>query len=93
SRGLGILSFWQSHHGIVRVEGFTNAILFSQAALALAILNWFVFQQWQLAAWLRGGALAGLLAALFTLYLSQSRGVWLAFGLILAYVICYKAYF
>ena len=65
--GLGILSFWQYHHGIVRVEGFTNAILFSQAALALAILNWFVFQQGQLAAWLRGGALVGLLAALFAL--------------------------
>lgn len=91
--GLGILSFWQYHHGIARVEGFTNAILFSHAALTLAILNWFVFQQGQLAAWLRGGSLVGLMAALFALYLSQSRGVWLAFGVILAYVICYKAYF
>ncbi len=40
-----------------------------------------------------GGSLFGLIAALFALYLSQSRGVWLAFGIILAYVICYKAYF
>lgn len=40
-----------------------------------------------------GGSLVGLMAALFALYLSQSRGVWLAFGVILAYVICYKAYF
>ncbi|HEA3087123.1 TPA: O-antigen ligase family protein [Aeromonas dhakensis] len=91
--GLGILSIWQYHHGIVRVEGFTNAILFSQAALTLAILNWFVFQQKRLPRWLRGGSLVGLMAALFALYLSQSRGVWLAFGVILAYVICYKAYF
>lgn len=91
--GLGILSVWQYQHGIARVEGFTNAILFSQAALTLAILNWFVFQQRQLPGWLRGGSLAGLMAALFALYLSQSRGVWLAFGVILAYVICYKAYF
>lgn len=91
--GLGILSIWQYQHGIARVEGFTNAILFSQAALTLAILNWFVFQQKQLPGWLRGGSLFGLIAALFALYLSQSRGVWLAFGVILAYVICYKAYF
>ncbi|HHQ4757469.1 TPA: O-antigen ligase family protein [Aeromonas hydrophila] len=91
--GLGILSIWQYLHGIARVEGFTNAILFSQAALTLAILNWFVFQQRQLPGWLRGGSLFGLMAALFALYLSQSRGVWLAFGVILAYVICYKAYF
>ncbi|MBL0575247.1 O-antigen ligase family protein [Aeromonas hydrophila] len=91
--GLGILSIWQYQHGIARVEGFTNAILFSQAALTLAILNWFVFQQKQLPGWLRGGSLFGLIAALFALYLSQSRGVWLAFGIILAYVICYKAYF
>ncbi|KUE78686.1 polymerase [Aeromonas schubertii] len=91
--GLGILSIWQYQHGIVRVEGFTNAILFSQAALTLAILNWFVFQQRRLHGWLRGGALVGLLAALLALYLSQSRGVWLAFGVILAYVISYKAYF
>ncbi|WP_447827493.1 O-antigen ligase family protein [Aeromonas hydrophila] len=91
--GLGILSIWQYQHGIARVEGFTNAILFSQAALTLAILNWFVFQQKQLPGWLRGGSLLGLIAALFALYLSQSRGVWLAFGIILAYVICYKAYF
>ncbi|OSP52747.1 polymerase [Aeromonas hydrophila] len=91
--GLGILSIWQYQHGIARVEGFTNAILFSQAALTLAILNWFVFQQKQLPGWLRGGSLVGLMAALFALYLSQSRGVWLAFGVILAYIICYKAYF
>lgn len=91
--GLGILSIWQYQHGIARVEGFTNAILFSQAALTLAILNWFVFQQKQLPGWLRGGSLVGLIAALFALYLSQSRGVWLAFGIILTYVICYKAYF
>ncbi len=91
--GLGILSIWQYQHGIARVEGFTNAILFSQAALTLAILNWFVFQQKQLPRWLRGGSLVGLMAALFALYLSQSRGVWLAFGVILAYIICYKAYF
>ncbi|EQB8044801.1 polymerase [Aeromonas hydrophila] len=91
--GLGILSIWQYQHGIARVEGFTNAILFSQAALTLVILNWFVFQQERLPGWLRGWGLVGLMAALFALYLSQSRGVWLAFGVILAYVICYKAYF
>ncbi len=91
--GLGILSIWQYQHGIARVEGFTNAILFSQAALTLVILNWFVFQQGWLPGWFRRGALVSLIAALFALHLSQSRGVWLAFGVILAYVICYKAYF
>lgn len=72
--GLGIMSLWQYQSGIVRVEGFTNAILFSQAALTLAILNWFVFQQRQLLRWIRYGALVALVAALFALYLSQSRG-------------------
>lgn len=91
--GLGILSLWQYRHGIARVEGFTNAILFSQAALTLAILNWFVFQQKQMRRWARCCALIALLAALFALYLSQSRGVWLALGVIIAYMICYKACF
>ncbi|MDF2400832.1 O-antigen ligase family protein [Aeromonas sp. 5HA1] len=91
--GLGIMSLWQYQSGIVRVEGFTNAILFSQAALTLAILNWFVFQQRQLLRWIRYGALVALVAALFALYLSQSRGVWLALGGIVGYVICYKALF
>jgi hypothetical protein len=39
-----------------------------------------------------GVGLVGLMAALFALYLSQSRGL-AAFRVILAYVICYKAYF
>lgn len=91
--GLGIMSLWQYQSGIVRVEGFTNAILFSQAALTLAILNWFVFQQRQLLRWIRYGALVALVAALFALYLSQSRGVWLALAGIVGYVICYKALF
>ncbi|MDM5069112.1 O-antigen ligase family protein [Aeromonas salmonicida] len=91
--GLGIMSLWQYQSGIVRVEGFTNAILFSQAALTLAILNWFVFQQEQMVRWARGCALIALIAALFALYLSQSRGVWLAFGVIIGYIIFYKALF
>lgn len=91
--GLGIMSLWQYQSGIVRVEGFTNAILFSQAALTLAILNWFVFQQEQMVRWARGCALIALIAALFALYLSQSRGVWLAFGIIIGYIIFYKALF
>lgn len=91
--GLGIMSLWQYQSGIVRVEGFTNAILFSQAALTLAILNWFVFQQRQLLSWIRYGALVALVAALFALYLSQSRGVWLALGGVIVYIICYKGCF
>ncbi|MFM4733357.1 O-antigen ligase family protein [Aeromonas salmonicida] len=91
--GLGIMSLWQYQSGIVRVEGFTNAILFSQAALTLAILNWFIFQQEQMVRWARGCALIALIAALFALYLSQSRGVWLAFGVIIGYIIFYKALF
>src|SRR5690606_16166401 len=64
-----------------------------QAALTLAILNWFVFQQEQMVRWARGCALIALIAALFALYLSQSRGVWLAFGVIIGYIIFYKALF
>ncbi|ARW84512.1 O-antigen ligase family protein [Aeromonas salmonicida] len=91
--GLGIMSLWQYQSGMIRVEGFTNAILFSQAALTLAILNWFVLQQNLVVRWMRGLALLSLVAALFALYLSQSRGVWLAFGGAVVYIICYKGCF
>lgn len=88
--GLGIISIWQYTHGVARVEGFTNAIIFSQAALTLAILN-FCFS-----AYFSENSLEKVLyiiSALFSLcalYLSQSRGVWLAFIVVITCLLLFK---
>ncbi|PJG60297.1 O-antigen ligase family protein [Aeromonas cavernicola] len=80
---LGLLSMWQVYHGITRVEGFTNAILFSQAALALALLNWFIGYERANMRWDKLVSLIAIIMSLYALYASQSRGVWLALILIL----------
>ena len=85
--GLGIISIWQYTHGVARVEGFTNAIIFSQAALTLAILNfWFsvYFSGNRLEKWLY---IISALFSLCALYLSQSRGAWLAFIVVVTCVL------
>jgi len=76
--GLGALSLWQVHGGITRVEGFTNAILFSIAALMLVLLCWYLCHEQQGAKWEKVLAGAALTMSLYGLYASQSRGVWLA---------------
>ncbi len=89
--GMGCISLWQQHQGIYRVEGFTNAILFSQAALVIALLAWGVHREKSLARWEKGGALLSVLMALYSLYASQSRGVWLAFIAIVGLIVLVKA--
>lgn len=89
--GLGLLSLWQYENGIVRVEGFTNAILFSQAALTLVILNWCLFIRARKVCWVKAGSLVSLAASLLALYFSQSRGVWLALGAVIGLLIIYKS--
>ncbi|EPC3543381.1 O-antigen ligase family protein [Aeromonas hydrophila] len=91
--GLGLLSIWQYKNGIARVDGFTNAILFSQAAITLAVLNWYLFIEARRSLLIKLCSMTALAAALVALYFSQSRGVWLALGIIISYVIIYKATF
>lgn len=77
--GLGVLSFWQQSKGIYRVEGFTNAILFSQAAFAFVLLNIFVLKNNRKGSiFITSISLLSIGALLYCVYLSQSRGVWLA---------------
>lgn len=79
--GLGAISLWQQFNGIDRVDGFTNAILYSQAALSLTLLNFWIY----ITNNDRVKKLLSILAstsALLALYASQSRGVWLALLLI-----------
>ena len=77
--GFGVLSFWQQSQGIYRVEGFTNAILFSQAAFAFVLLNVFVLNNHRKGSvFIIPISLLSIGALLYSLYLSQSRGVWLA---------------
>ncbi|MGL5598180.1 MAG: O-antigen ligase family protein, partial [Aeromonas sp.] len=82
--GLGILSLIQVDHGIARVDGFTNAILFSQGALALAILGWFIGYEKPVMHWGKILSAITIAMSLYALYVSQSRGVWLALVVILA---------
>lgn len=91
--GLGLLSIWQYKNGIARVDGFTNAILFSQAAITLAVLNWYLFIEARRSLLIKLCSMTALAAALVALYFSQSRGVWLALGIIISYVVIYKATF
>ncbi|HGK7312427.1 O-antigen ligase family protein [Aeromonas hydrophila] len=91
--GLGLLSIWQYKNGIARVDGFTNAILFSQAAITLAVLNWYLFVEARRSLLIKLCSMTALAAALVALYFSQSRGVWLALGIIISYVVIYKATF
>ncbi|MCO4205730.1 O-antigen ligase family protein [Aeromonas taiwanensis] len=74
---IGGLSVWQYYHGLDRVEGYTNAILFSQAALVMFILNMMVVFSCQ-RIYVSFLASVAVLGSLYALYQSQSRGVWIA---------------
>lgn len=89
--GLGLLSIWQVYHGVGRVEGFTNAILFSQASLGLALLSWFVGYERADVRWGKIISAVTIVMSLYALYASQSRGVWLALISILSMIIVIKA--
>lgn len=90
--GLGLLSVWQFKSGLIRVEGFTNAILFSQATLILAILNWCAFSQSKENNIIKYTALFSMMFSIVALYFSQSRGVWLALGVVIVIHIIYKGF-
>ncbi|WP_349920393.1 O-antigen ligase family protein [Aeromonas veronii] len=90
--GLGLLSVWQFKSGLIRVEGFTNAILFSQAALILAILNWCAFSQSKENDIIKYIALFSMMSSIVALYFSQSRGVWLALGGVIIIHVIYKGF-
>lgn len=77
--GLGSISLWQVIHGISRVDGFTNAILFSQACMTIFIINFFFFLDTQKNVKFKFLLLSAMLMSLLGLYFSQSRGVWLSF--------------
>lgn len=88
--GMGCISLWQQYQGVYRIEGFTNAILFSQASLVIALLAWGVHKEKYLPRWEKWGALLSVLMALYSLYASQSRGVWLAFITIVGLIVLVK---
>ncbi|BCS49960.1 O-antigen polymerase [Aeromonas jandaei] len=87
---IGLLAMWQYHNGMLRVEGFTNAILFAQGALILAILNVF-FAQESSTVLTRYSYIVSATLAISAIYLSQSRGVWLALIVVVTFVLIAKA--
>lgn len=87
---LGVLSLYQFKNGLLRVEGFTNAILFSQALLVLVLINMYYFLCRKDSS--RFLALVSMCFLFVGLYLSQTRGVWLALLLLVFFYILIKAY-
>lgn len=87
---IGVLAMWQYHNGMFRVEGFTNAILFAQGALILAILNSFIAQE-SSTVLTRYSYIVSAMFAISAIYLSQSRGVWLALIVVVTFVLFAKA--
>lgn len=87
---IGLLAIWQHHNGMFRVEGFTNAILFAQGALILVVLNGFLGQV-ESNKFVKCGYFIGAGAAVIAIYLSQSRGVWLALLMLTMLALSIKA--
>lgn len=87
---IGFLSIWQFHCGLLRAEGFTNAILFAQGALILVILNIF-FAQESSNTLTKYGFFISAVFSVSAIYLSQSRGVWLALIAVVIYFVFIKA--
>lgn len=87
---LGVLSLYQYKNGLERVDGFTNAILFSQALLVLVLINMYYFLSRKDS--IRFLSLVSMCFLFVGLYLSQTRGVWLALLFVVFFYILIKAY-
>lgn len=75
---VGFLAIVEASKGVVRVEGYTNAILFAQGALVIFILNLHIIFNESKAATKKLITIIGAGLSLIAIYLSQSRGVWLS---------------
>ncbi|MGY3852236.1 O-antigen ligase family protein [Aeromonas aquatilis] len=81
---VGSLAIVEASKGVVRVEGYTNAILFAQGALVIFILNLHVLFNESTAATKKFITIIGAGLSLIAIYLSQSRGVWLSLAVVTA---------
>ncbi|MGL6152348.1 MAG: O-antigen ligase family protein [Aeromonas sobria] len=81
---VGSLAIVEASKGVVRVEGYTNAILFAQGALVIFILNLHVLFNESKAATKKLITIIGAGLSLIAIYLSQSRGVWLSLVVVTA---------
>lgn len=80
---VGFLAIKEVSEGISRVGGYTNAILFAQGALVLFILNLHVLFHESQAITKKLITIIGVGLSLVAIYLSQSRGVWLSFIIVM----------
>ncbi len=87
---LGTLSLYQFNTGLIRVDGFTNAILFSQHLFILLIFNIYFFLSKNDKT--KFFSLISICFLFVGLYLSQTRGVWLAILLLVCTYLFIKAY-
>lgn len=80
---IGAISIYQYSNGSARPDGFTNAILFSQASLIFFLFNIYFFT---VTPSIKIKLLLAIssFSTLIALYLSQSRGAWLALVIIVS---------
>lgn len=90
--GLGGISIWQYFNGLERAEGFTNAVLFSQACITIFIVVFFIFHHSRGRSVIRMLSVVSMTMSLCGLYLSQSRGVWLSLILLVVFYISVKLF-
>lgn len=74
---IGVMALWQYHNGILRADGFSNAILFAQGALVLSIVNGF-FCKKETRLSIKIIYFVSVMLSITAIYLSQSRGVWIS---------------
>lgn len=86
---LGVLSICQFQAGTLRVEGFTNAILFSQGLFIILLFNVYFYLTTK--GRVRYFSLISIVLLLVGLYLSQTRGVWLALIVLVSVYLFIKA--
>ncbi|MEE9692703.1 O-antigen ligase family protein [Aeromonas hydrophila] len=90
--GLGAISIWQYFGGLERADGFTNAVLFSQACDTIFIIVFFIFHYSRGKSLFRMFSVISMIMSLCGLYLSQSRGVWLSLILLVVFYISVKSF-
>ncbi|MCZ0753828.1 O-antigen ligase family protein [Aeromonas enteropelogenes] len=89
--GLGFIAIWQEFNGVMRIEGFTHPILFAQACLSLFVINFFFFIKYKERLVVKLSLLFSMILSLWALYLSQSRGVWVAIIILVGLYLAVKA--
>lgn len=89
SLAAGALATYQHYTYSFRADGFTNAILFSQAMFIFLLLNVYCLNK-SYSIYKKTLSLVAITACLISIYYSQTRGVWVAVALLLPALFIYS---